>query len=297
MENCLVTKLKSAVSDDSLSKIGELKVYHTRSDQASYYFTAMSTVAQDVTVKIDGVADSVVHMNANTRTIILFNAASIGATSVAVFSDKYHIKYLQEGNFYCNLDDFKYNDVLTIIESGHSGFTGDISSLPGTMEKINIQYSKHITGDISSVNSMPNLEKLSISGEGLYGNLANLQTNSHLYQFRIKNTSIEGNISNISRAFPNISELSCYNNQNFNGDINSISSSNLANLSSIITMQLCNLGGSVNTLALASGVTKLNVAENPNINGSRATFKSVNSSNSSLQNDSNLNFILTGVTA
>lgn len=279
MEKCSVIQYGKSINADALTN-DEMRVYCVYQYYAAttHSIVVASSVPQRVAVNTNGVV-RYVDLSANVDTTISFD----GETHIT-FSDKYHVTKI-DGYCYFNLDDLKYNEDIVWIQSYQPQMFGDISSLSGkkALTRIGLAGVSEITGDITVLNTLPAIKNISLGGTGIHGNLTDLAQNTEVVQFRIYSTAVKGNIGLIYTKYPNLRELVLKNNKKINGAIDQISVSKLPSLTGAIDVSLNNLSGSINTLILNTTVTNINAANNPSVEGSKATFKSANGSNTYIQ--------------
>lgn len=208
--NCLVTKLKSRVENNDLSKLGALTVYikGTLSPvQATNAFNINMGAAFDVDIDVPGtlsdanlIADyGTSHRYNNPNNLIGVGFKSTENTRMFIYN-KYILKeivYIGDAsgrNWYFNLNDLSYCSNLTRIEIGNSPVIGSPVNLPSSLQNIQILNNEIDPTDVSFVNKMPNLTKVVLSTNKLIGSVENI-TNISITNMGFNNAvNLGGNI-------------------------------------------------------------------------------------------------------
>ena len=115
-------------------------------------------------------------------------------------------KYGLDGNIYFNngnivydvdISEFRYSK-LSIFQITGKGVTGDISSLSSMPKLISVTISyASVTGDISSFSSMSRLTTLNVSDTHVTGDISSLSSMSQLITLNVADTNVTGDISSI----------------------------------------------------------------------------------------------------
>lgn len=224
MNKCLVTKLNGYVNNDSLRKLGELRI-PVVSTAASQNNLIRAKFSKDTTITIlgDGYFTNrgdntnkgkTMQVTANTTTPCIF---STGTFDLSI-SDKYSLLVLDNGyttfsgdlnlniedlNFSVNLTNLTFYDThsvygdiqhlrklkLTSLSLGKTKVIGDISSLKDmdSLTSLNLNET-NITGNLSSVANLINLELLALNATNIDGDISILRGLSKLKQVSLPNT-------------------------------------------------------------------------------------------------------------
>ena len=225
--DCLVTKLKGVVNDDSLYKLGEFRLKKERCedwDAASQCFLVQFEKDEVLTIVGDGYFTDATGINnegkiknvsANTETKVY---VSNGDFEIAI-PDKYNLNILTLNDG--NVGSSKYASSKKIVGGirslSYSGklhnFTlnaiqelGDISELHG-LNSIQYMYGNYssVSGDIASLKDYTNLVDISFPGAyGIYGNVDSLSKLVNLSMLNLEgNMQMTGDIS-VFKSMPNL---------------------------------------------------------------------------------------------
>ena len=213
-KNCLVTTYKANVNDNSLLRIGEMRIKISSIESPNEFSQSISLgFMKNVDLEIIGegyFTDATLSVNkgknmtANAGNNIIY--FSNGNYEIAVL-DKYAISSLlaskQDGKFYPNkvvaLEALKYSDSLTYI------ITGD----------------NNLTGDISALSRLTSLTALHIDGNNLTGDISALSGLTSLTRFVGNNNNLSGDISALS-GLTSLTLIDVINNANIKGDMTSL---------------------------------------------------------------------------
>lgn len=209
MEKCLVTKLKGAVDNQELLRIGEIGLDVDISTPAALelitnvkctlriigdgYFTNESNGNLGTSFQVPASTESVIYVSA-------------GKYKIAI-SDKYDfnsVRFSKKGTRDYNLnpsvdiDSFKYSKNITVLNIGNKVY-GDMSALKDlkniTFLSIN---SPSVVGDISTLQDMKKLNSLYLIGcSGIVGDIAALK-GKNISFIDLSKTTINGDIANLS---------------------------------------------------------------------------------------------------
>lgn len=187
---CLVTKLKGVVNDDSLLGLNELRltVQHVTGIEG-----ILLTVTEPITVKslkggmislggTTGYTQSVEITNINNPTNIYFR--NIGETVISV-SNKHSLKAIRltSDNSYFkdfNLDDLKYcenlSEIDVLVDGGACGDIASLKNLP--LEKLNLWNTQSDTskiyGDASFLSNVRYVSLMFVSSKNLRGTISKI---------------------------------------------------------------------------------------------------------------------------
>lgn len=227
MSECLVTKLKGAVNDSSLLRLGELRIiYQADAGGSTDVISLTSSVEQTVSVigggayislSDGGEAVSSVTLEAGVPTPIygdkehnfeLYVPNKYALTALGDYSSPYR----QSTNFGYDLSDLEYSADLKILHNGTPG-TGDLSELR-TLNNVKLfsLIGDNYTGDISYIKEKISPDEefftLQLVGSGFSGDIANLVPAEQCGTVYIQNNNtITGDIAALSTIFPNLRYL------------------------------------------------------------------------------------------
>lgn len=231
-KNCLVTKYKATVNDNSLLKIGEMALKAIASTKSEY--TVNFTTYPQVIETLDGSLSLTTDPNlltGFTNKIILNSSYATfykkNQDVVIVIPNKYDIKDLMCSNTVINLDDLKYSNSLNMLagflckgslanikDKPITNLNGlnfeenqDIINFSGLTSLINIVlYSNPIYGDISALSGLTSLTKLWMPNSSVSGNISSLSGLTALKSISFDETYLSGDIESIGTLI-NLTEL------------------------------------------------------------------------------------------
>ena len=216
MNQCLVTKLKGAVSDSSLMRLGEFRIKVNRVTTPTSMTQGFTfTFNKDVQIEIIGngyfTNKALTANNGKTMNITANTMASVyvsnGDFEVAVL-DKYSLVRLlcyaqgeanvtaaEMSNRSMTIDDLKYSTALTTIGLGSTQVSGDISALQNLTALTTIGLgSTQVSGDISALQNLTALTYINLGSTQVSGDMQNLTALT-----TINLGSTQGNLSSLSR--------------------------------------------------------------------------------------------------
>ena len=218
---CLITKLKGNVDDNSLSRLGELRIKVNKVEtpvSKTQGFTFIFN--KDAKIEIVGngyfTNQSLTANTGKTMQITANKATSVyvsnGDFDIALL-DKYSLVHLsfnpdeetgisasQTDNRSLNIDDLKYSKALTYLYIPSTQVVGDLSSLQNLTELqyIVLPYTQ-ITGDLSSLSKLTKLETINCASVNIRGDLFSLQNLTELQSLTLSKTQITGDLSSLSK--------------------------------------------------------------------------------------------------
>ena len=205
--DCLVTKLKSVVDNDSLKTFGAFKI--SLDGAASTKLKVQSAKAQNVKVlegfvTISGQNVSEFTVPANTLYTIY---SDVSRKVVLLFSDKYSITSIVSpfAGLGFDLEDLKYSDNLHIVDCGADSVDviGNVSSVENLnlIEKFNLKRSSKVTGNISAFSGLTTLTELTLPGcNRLEGDIESLGNLTSLISLRLGETVLGGTLESLVKA-------------------------------------------------------------------------------------------------
>ena len=237
MNNCLVTTLKAAVNDNSLLRMGEMRIKISSIESPNEFSQSIKLrFMKNVDLEIIGegyFTDATLSVNNGKKmtcnagdNIIHF---SNGNYEIAVL-DKYAINGLlaskQDGEFYPNkvvaLEALKYSDSLTYIITGDNNLTGNTSALSRLTSLTQLKIANNnLTGNISALSELTSLTVLHIDGNNLTGDISALSRLTSLTRFVGNNNNLSGDISALS-GLTSLTLIDVTNNANIKGDMTSL---------------------------------------------------------------------------
>ena len=198
MAKCLVTKLSGSSNNDSLLKIGEIRMSSNLKSigNSNDFIRIDGSAEKPVKVKMldgyfrrtkDGEENDGIEKIISSPTELY---PSIGLHKLSI-SPKYGITYIFN-TIIDNIDELGYSPKITVINA--KATDGDISVLSKLPELSTIDITGNLTGDIASVSNLTKLNRLVLSGN-IYGDISSIKNLVNLTYFDVCNVS--GNISEI----------------------------------------------------------------------------------------------------
>ena len=273
MGKCLVTKLKGAVDNQNLLRIGEMRIkFNKVSNPTDTTQCIIFKVSRDTKIEIIGdgyFTDSSLAQNNGKNLTILANVSTevYVSNNDIEFSipDKYAIanisvKEQYRGNASFDIEGLKfstsltnlyltnmpaYGDIinlknltaLTKLTVSNTQISGDIAALKNLTALTNINLDNtQISGDIINLKNLTALTNMTVSNTQISGDIINLKNLTALTKLTVSNTQISGDIA----ALKNLTALTNINldNTQISGDI-----INLKNLTKLTNMQFKNVTG------------------------------------------------------
>ena len=211
MGKCLVTKLNGTVDNNSILKVGELRLnVQSVSNPTAQTQELNLMFAKDTTVSIIGngyFTDSSLSQNngktcickANTTTTLIL---SNGDYELSI-PDKYSIIQINCWNagscVSMDISDLKYSLSINSIALRNAQVSGDISALSNLTALWNISIrTANISGDISALSNLTALATLNLQGTQVSGDISALSNLTKLTSFTVANMS--GDISTLSNV-------------------------------------------------------------------------------------------------
>ena len=200
-KNCLVTTYKAAVNDNSLLKIGEMRLEagtFTETYGKRINFTSYPQVIET----LDGSASLTTDKNlltgfTNKITLNTDNQFFYTKTQdvVIVVSNKYDVKGIYCRKTTINLDNLKYSDNLASLEDVFcKGSLASIKDKPITY-LMNLEFEKK--QDIINLSGLTALTNLSMGNTSVSGDISALSGLTALTFINFGNASVSGNIQSL----------------------------------------------------------------------------------------------------
>lgn len=247
MNKCLITKLGGVVNNNSLSKLGELKIKFTKGTKSGNRNITLM-FSQKTEVKLSGDSafwsgDKTKILNADQQAQLEFN----NMNEMEISFPKYNLKYLainitDGGTAKFDIGDLKYSKLLEYLNLSNTDIYGDISSISGLKNLINFRVGNtKVYGDLAAVSNLLKLTVIEVNDSRITGNLSaisNLSELSHVYMY---NSRITGNLSAIS----NLSKLVKFDARYLDlvADVSAVT-----NLSELLYLYVDKLKGNINTI-------------------------------------------------
>lgn len=255
MNKCLITKLAGTVNNDSLLKIGELRLSVSTVDSPSKNSQGMYiTTNQNANLTITGngyFTDETLSENKGKTLAIRENTQTLFYVSNSNVS-------ISLDNKYALTSLFSYASVIGNISAINIGF--DISSLIYSRNLTKLILSRsQINGDISSLSDITSLNKLEMGNTNVNGNISALSNLVNLQIVKLRNTQINGNISSLA-GLASLTALDLANTQVY-GNISS-----LANLTEISVLDVPNVQSDLAVLVKFSKLGTCSL-KNGNVSG------------------------------
>lgn len=232
--DCLVTKLKGAVSDSSLKKLGEMRLTIHKVDEFSSkrYISINPGTNECILTLSNGYFTNNTGVENKGRQITLshntYNTLYLSKDdAILSISDKYcFVNFALNGNNTISMDSFddinycknnslltiwkvmldddlsnlKLSDVIETLQLSYLDITGNVDNLAKytNLESLSLMECPNITGSISAFQDMVNLETLSINQTKLTGDLTVFERLTKLKSLNLTGCdNITGEISEI----------------------------------------------------------------------------------------------------
>ena len=234
MNNCLVTKLKGVVNNDSILKLGEVKISFADKGSASFsvYYD------EEADLGIEGASFK------NEENTVLGNTmkASAGAqTKVFPTSRPCMISLFN-----------KY--AITKINSSGNGFDVDLAQFLQCKRMTSVLLNEtQVHGNIDGLSLMSNLSEIGFNTTDVSGNLSSLSHMTQLTYLNFGNTKVSGDISVIA-GNKGLKSL-IVSNTNISGDVSVLS--DLTELT-LFSAYSNNLSGNIKTLGRLTKLSEIN---------------------------------------
>ena len=262
MAKCLVTTLKAAVNDNSLLRIGEMRIKissmespneYSQSIKLGFtksvdleiigegYFTDATLSANNGKKMTCNVGDNIIHFSNGNYEIAVLDKYSLNSLTASKQDDKFYpnkvidLKYLKysynlnrlfagEGNLSGDISALSGLTSLTTLNVSNCNFSGDISALSGltSLTYLYLQ-NNNLSGDISALSGLTSLYSLDVSYNNLSGDISALSGLTSLKVLDVANNNLSGDISALS-GLTSLTYLKVTDNSNISGDVSSLSS-------------------------------------------------------------------------
>ena len=262
--DCLVTKLKGNVSDDSLLKLGEFRIKVYRVENPTVKTQGMSLeFLEDTEIEIigdgyftdEGLTTNLgTNKKCNANEITSFYLSN-GDYEISVLN-KYKVEtiYLyyvgnsgvtqtQMSHYEFNIDDLKYSPNIIRINAMSNLITGDLKSL-GNMIKAEVilMQTASLTGDIANLKNLKDCItcRLNLMYD-IYGDISVFSNMPKLKELYLSSDKIYGDVSVVEKL-PNLESISLEG-TSVSGNLSSFS-----NLSKITNLRIMNCTGDLSSI-------------------------------------------------
>lgn len=214
MANCLITKLKGTVNNDRLGKLGEVRLLVPKT--ATYFAVKADTEDKVLLTLKGGTFD-------NGRDTMYANVSGFSTGSVnlsaevgeIIATNKYNITELMCVYPY-DFSDFRYSKINSIefVNNLNEGIVNKLVEIglnidsfteflyPKYITKLNCSFNgfkRNITGELSSLAALTNLEELSLINTFVTGDISNISNCTKIQILNLSNNDITGNIKSLGK--------------------------------------------------------------------------------------------------
>lgn len=293
MNNCLVSKLRETVNNDSLNKLGELKIYFDEVESPTAIgqgFMLRSSPDSSLYVSNGHLTSSSLSDDLGTEATIndiatlRYVSNSIGGAIVNV-KDKYNLKVIslrggalnlsnrnQVNHIHLNIEDIEFCQIEQLLAS-HTSCIGDIGKAfhrNDNLLYVELDYT-NVTGDVSVFENQTSLIRLHLDETSVSGDMTKVMCLPALQQLRVANCI--GDTSTITQS--NSLKVLYMKNCGVTGLIEDFFS-HLNALTTVESYNSSKLTGSIENIILPSTCSKFLFRSNLNITGSKAAFQANN---------------------
>ena len=229
MGKCFITKLNGTISNSSLLKLGEMRIFFKNLNSSSNLeeHTIVLSASEGMQLSIVGngyFCDSSLSQNKGVSATINANTGNTlyvnGTEFYVSIPNKYALINVKVTSKFASFDisALKYSKNLGDLQLYNSLVNGDISSLEGNtnLTNININNTK-ISGDIRYLRNLAKLQNMYLLSTEVTGNIANLKGLTTLQNIELSDTEVTGDIANLK----GLTTLIKLNMSNVSGDIKS----------------------------------------------------------------------------
>lgn len=245
MTQCLITKLKGVVDNNSLKKMNEFRIRvekitspNSNTQGFSFQFSKETTLSiigdgyfTDENLSENKGKNLIVPAQDGNNTTVIY--LSNGTYELSI-PDKFALTRLYSSPKYfdgpsekshCSLDidELKYVNNMLGLSLANIKATGDISSLSNKVKMDALRLDNvDVSGDIDSLSNLTELRYLHSYNAKISGNISSISKLKLLYQAYLQLENVTGNIS----VFSSMSNLTLISMYNLSGDISSLNSLN-----------------------------------------------------------------------
>lgn len=208
MGNCLVTKLKSIVDNDSLLKIGEFKFHVSSTEGGSFKIQGVSkahVVGTGLIGSVSADATEIVFVDKWAQNTVVFSSGEYDI----VFNDKYSFQGLIDATkgFCLDFDDiFKFSNpvgVFNFMASSllYSDIDVTLVDRSASFSLINDDGLTQYSANIEGIGGSTTIGTIRLyNTKNVIGNILNLANVKTLVELRVDNTSVEGEINTFAQS-------------------------------------------------------------------------------------------------
>ena len=195
MNKCLITRLGGVVNNNSLSKLGELKIKFTKGTKSGNRNITLQ-FSQNTEIKISG--DSAFSSGSKTGTLNADQQAQLdfnNMNEMEISFPKYNLKYFainitDGGTAKFDIGDLKYSKLLRSLNVSNTDVYGDISSISGlvNLTVFRVKNTK-VSGDLAAVSNLLKLSVIDVSAANISGDLSAISNLSELSYVYMQNSA------------------------------------------------------------------------------------------------------------
>jgi hypothetical protein len=202
MKKCLITKLNGIINNDSILRVGELRLSFTPTGSSKEL--SISLESQKLSIIGNGYFTNASGLNLG-KTL----DSSVGGTTTFYVSDgefelsipnKYKLCGLKVKN--CSISDLaelKYSPLFVYFETVNFKVSGDIANLSELKKLTNLSLSNtQVSGDIANLSELKNLTNLGLLNTQVSGDIASLAGMTKLSYVSLANTQVSGDVASLS---------------------------------------------------------------------------------------------------
>lgn len=273
MNNCLVTKLKGVVNNDSILKLGEVRIPFA--DKGAGSFSVYYDEEADLEIKgasfkneEDTVLGNTMKANAGVQTKVFTTSRPC---TISLFNKYAITKINSSGNgLSVDLAQLLQCKRMTSVLLNETQVHGNINglSLMSNLSEIGFN-TTDVSGDISSLSNTTQLTYLNLGNTKVSGDISAIAGNKGLTSLIVSNTNISGDVSVIS-DLTGLTTFSAYSNKlmgNINtlGRLTKLSEINFAG--TLVTGDVKELGSAMHSNGKVSGTFQLVLNDRITYNG------------------------------
>jgi hypothetical protein len=198
MGNCLVTKLKSAVSDSSLEKLGEMNISVVNSNVDERLIA--NSVNGESIISIIESGFVIKDINGNRASSFPCDGRTmffpVGSYTINI-TNKYALTDIRTALCIVSVDKIKYSPIDK-LQARLEGSIENLASL-SSITSLVIRNGSTLAGNFNTLINLPNITELSVQSPNIYGDIKDIANSSRLIYcvFEIINSSIEGSIEEL----------------------------------------------------------------------------------------------------
>ncbi len=196
--NCLVTKLKSAVSDSSLEKLGEMSISVVNSNVDERLIA--NSVNGESIISIIESGFVIKDINGNTSSSFPCDGKTlffpVGSYTINI-TNKYALTDIRTSLGIVSVDKIKYSPIDK-LQARLEGSIENLASL-SSITSLVIKNGSTLAGNFNTLINLPNITELGVQSPNIYGDIKDIANSSRLIYcvFEIVNSSIEGSIEEL----------------------------------------------------------------------------------------------------